>query len=1084
MKRSYTLLGTSLLLAIILQVFCYGQRTSANISGVVTDPSGAVIPGAHATIIDANTGTTTGAQANDQGVYVISNLQPGAYSLRVEAPGFQGVEQKGIVIQVGQFMTVNVAMKMGTEIQQVVVTTQPALVGTNSQTVSYAITPQLTGQLPLNGRNVLQLLALAPDASAHNPAADNYSNEMATRPETAGSGFVTASGEARENSTTYYLDGGLDEDTYTDVANVFPNPDAVEEFTVDTNSYNAKFGGRGGAVVNAVTRGGTNNIHGSLFEYLRNGYVNASNYFATSPDTLKRNQFGFSVGGPVLKDKLFWFGSWQRTTFRYGSDSNIAFGPTAAELDGDWSGSVTPGTQLTNPLTGQAFPGNRVPVSDYAPVSLKLLTLVPKGDPVTGQFNYLMKQLQNDDQYVARVDYHLGDRATISASYLWDQFAQPNLADPRDIVTGGANETWTSQHAALNIAYRFSNNLLTTVSATLSRAVLQYAGSSQFAGLAQLGANYPVWDPKGVYEVGFDISGWFSAQWLGAQNATRNQEDLVNNWTWTHGGHTLDFGGELPFYQSVLYQAYSSSGYQGWWCANSGSASLDFMLGTNCYFEQYAPSYVAPRGVAPGLYANDSWRVNHRVTLNLGARWEPWLPWPDASAGKIGGQINLAAYAAGIHSSRYPNLPPGFLVRGDPGVPSGLASPDWKLIDPRVGVAWDVFGDGKTSIRSGFGIYHDQPFGRMYNEMTSTEPFTEGAVIEQANVSAYDPYAAPPYNGVIPPLQNPPSSNTLFILPLTNAVGFDPNFKPPVTMQWNLTVEHQLPAGVLLRAGYEGARSYHMYDSRDLNAATNFVRPMTAGGFGGTVIVDESKGISSYNALAISVEKRMTHNLSFLGGYRWAKCLDIAGSVASFAFNEFTDAKDPNVDYGRCDSDLAQQYKLAGVWQTPAVNSLGFAGRQLLGGWLVSGILSSYDGFPFSVIAVGDANEDGTVDDRANLVGNPNLGSGRSHSQQLAEWFNTAAFQTPIDADGSSGRNILRGPGFFNLDMALVKTFSMPFKIVSDTQKIEFRTEAFNLPNHPNFENPDNAMGDGLLFGTIHSAASPRVLQFALKYTF
>ena len=738
--------------------------------------------------------------------------------------------------------------------------------------MSYAITPQLTEQLPLNGRNVLQLLALAPDASAHNPSADNYSNELATRPETADSGFVTASGEARENSTTYYLDGGLDEDTYTDVANVFPNPDAVEEFTIDTNSYNAKFGGRGGAVVNAVTRGGTNAIHGTLFEYLRNGYVNASNYFATAPDTLKRNQFGFSAGGPILRDKLFWFGSYQRTTFRYGSDSNIAFGPTAAEMNGDWSGSVTPGTQLTNPLTGQAFPGNQIPVADYNPISLKVLTLVPQGDPVTGQFNYLVKQLQNDNQYVARADYHIGDRATVSASYLWDQFTQPNLADPHDIATGGANETWTSQHPALNLAYRFSNNLLTTVSATLSRVLLQYTGSSQFPGLAQLGANYPVWDPAGVHEVGLDISGWFSAYWLGAQNVTRNQEDLVNNWTWTHGGHTLDFGGEMPFYQSVLYQAYVSSGYQGWWCANSGSASLDFMLGANCFYEQYAPSYVAPRGNAPGLYGNDSWRMNHRLTLNLGVRWEPWLPWPDASAGKIGGQINLADFAAGVHSNRYPNLPPGFLVRGDPGVPSGLAQSDWKLIDPRVGLAWDVQGDGKTSVRAGFGIYHDQPFGRMYNEMTSTEPFTEGTVIEQSNVSAYDPYSAPPYNGVIPLLQNPPASDTTFILPLTNAVGFDPNFKAPATMQWNLTVEHQLPYGVLLRTGYEAARSYHMYDSRDVNSATNFVRPMTAGGYGGTVIMDESRGSSSYNALAISAEKRMTHNLSFLGGYRWAKC--------------------------------------------------------------------------------------------------------------------------------------------------------------------------------------------------------------------
>ena len=1084
MKKTNPFLWVGVLFVLILQLPCHGQRTAANISGVVTDPAGAMIPGAKTTASNLGTGTVTNAQTNDQGFYVVPNLQPGTYRLRVEAPGFQTIEQAGIVIQVGQSMTVNLTMSVGNQTQQVVVTDQPALIDSSSQTVSYAITSKLTEQLPLNGRNVLQLLALAPDASAHNPSANNYSNELATRPETSESGFVTASGEARENSTTYYLDGGLNEDTYTDVANVFPNPDAIEEFTIDTNSYNSKFGGRGGAVVNAVTRSGTNSLHGTLFEYLRNGSVNASNYFATSPDTLKRNQFGFSLGGPARKDRLFWFGSWQRTTFRYGSNANVAFGPTTAELNGDWSGSVPQGVQLTNPLTGNNFPGNQVPVSSYDPVSLKLLKLVPSADPITGQFNYLLKQRQDDNQYVARSDYHIGDRASVSASYLWDQFTQPNLADPHDIVTGGADETWTSQHPALNFVYRFGNNLLTTVSATLSRTVLNYAGSTKFPGLAQLGANYPVWDPKGVQEVGFYISGWFSAQWLGAQNVTRNQEDLVNNWTWTRGNHTVDFGGEFPFYQSVLYQAYSSSGYEGWWCANSGSASLDFMLGANCYFEQYAPSYVAPRGIAPGLYVNDSWRTGHRLTLNLGARWEPWLLWPDASSGKIGGQINLANFASGVHSTRYPNLPAGFMVRGDPGVASGVVHPGWNLLDPRIGVAWDVFGNSSTSVRAGFGIYHDQPFGRMYNEMMSTEPFTEGTVNEQSNVSAYDPYSSPPYNGVIPPLQSPPPSNAVFALPLSNAVGFDPNFKPPVTMQWNLTIERQMPHGVMVRTGYERARSYHMFDSRDVNAATNFARPMTAGGYGGTVIVNESRGSSSYNAFVLSAERRVTGNLSFLGGYRWAKCLDIAGSVASFAFNEFTDAKHPAVDHGRCDSDLSQQYKLAAVWQTPELHVLGFVGHQLLGGWQFSGIMSRYDGFPFSVIASGDANEDGTVNDRANLIGNPSLPGGRSHSQELAEWFNTSAFQTPDDADGSTGRNFLRGPGFFNLDMGLVKSFSLPFKAPSDTQKVEFRTEAFNFLNHPNFDGPDNGMGDGLLFGTIHGANSPRLLQFALKYQF
>jgi hypothetical protein len=977
-------------------------------------------------------------------------------------------------------------MQIGAEGQQLVVTGASPIVDVNTQTVSFAITPEFTDEIPLNGRNITQLLALAPDTSEHNPSSNNYSNQGATRPETGAAGFVTSSGEARENSTTFYLDGGLDEDTYTDVANVFPNPDAVEEFTVDTNSYNAKFGGRGGAVVNAVTRGGTNSIHGSAFEYVRNGDFDADSFFSQTQDTLKRNQFGFSVGGPLKKDKTFWFGSFQRTTNRYGTTSNVAFGPTEAELNGNWSSSLAAlgtGGKLTNPLTGATFTGGQVSTSLYNPISLKVLALVPTGDPITGQFNYLSQTLQNDNQYVARADHHLNDKTTISATYLWDQDTQPNVADPKDIVTGGMNDVWTSQHAALNVVYRFNNNLLTTVGGTLSRVLLEATGATQFQNLADLGANYPVWDPKGVSEVGFDIGGWFQAYWIGAQNVTRNQEDFTNNWTYVKGRHTVDFGAEIPFSQSVLYQAYVSSGYEGWWCANSGSAPLDFMLGANCFYEQYAPSYVAPRGVGVGVYANDAWRITSRLTLNIGARWEPWTPWADASSSKIGGQINLVDYANGVHSTRYPGLPAGFLVRGDPGVPSGLSPSDMKIIDPRVGLAWDVFGDGRTSLRAGFGIYHDQPFGRMYNEMTSTEPFTEGDTITDPTVSAYNPYSASPYNGTVPVLQNPPPSNTVFALPLTMAIGFSPSFKPPSTMQWDLTLERQLPWGVLLRTGYEASESYHMFDSRDVNAAANGVRPMAANGFGGNVILDESTATSSYNALSVTAEKRMTGGLSFLGGYRWAKCMDLAGSGASFAFNEFTDAKNPGKDRGVCNSSLAQQFKMAGVWRVPTIHGFGFVGRQVLGGWMTSGVLTRHDGFPFSVLAVGDANQDGTVNDRANLIGNPKLPAGRSQKEKLNEWFNTAAFATPVNSDGNTGRNFLSGLSFVNLDAALVKTIAIPFGPFRETQKVDFRTEAFNLLNHPNFESPDGSMADAT-FGSIHAAESPRIMQFALKYIF
>jgi hypothetical protein len=1088
MRTSYRLRRYSWTISVLAAVsfalpphLLWSQRTSSVITGVITDSSNAVVTNAKVAVTETSTGVSTAAETNSQGRYMISNLPPGSYLLDVTATGFQNYEQAGIVLQAGQPATVDIGLSVGSASQQITVNGAPPLVNTQNATVSYAITPAFTEEIPLNGRNVLQLLSVAPDTSGH--VGTNYSNEIATRPETNDAGFVTASGESRENSTTYYLDGGLNEDTYTDVANVFPNPDAVQEFTADTNVYSAKFGGRGGGIVNVVTKGGTNKPHGTAYEYLRNGAMDAANYFSTSPDSLKRNQFGFSLGGPIRKGKTFLFGAFQRTTNRYGTTSGIAFGPTAAELAGDWSAINAP---LSNPLTGAAFAKNQISPSLYNPISLKVLALVPEGDPVTGQFNYLSRQLQNDNQYVVRGDQYLGGKAVISASYLWDKQDDPNLADPKNVVTGGPNQQWLSQHAALNISYTLSPNLITTVGGSFSRVLNRYTGSTLFPSLADLGANYPVWDPKGVDEVGFDIDGWFTAYWLGANNVTRTEDDITNNWTYTHGRHTLDFGGELALFQSVLYQAYVSSGYQGWWCGNSGYSPVDFMLGSNCFYEQYAPSYVAPRGKGPGLYANDTWRITPRLTANLGVRWEPWLPWPDAGVGKIGGQINMTALANNVHSTRYPNLPAGFLVRGDQGVPAGLVSSAWHLFSPRIGLAWDVDGDGKTSVRAGFGIYHDQPFGRMYNQMMSTLPFTEGAVITQSNISAYDPYSAPPYNGKIPQLESPPPSDSVFPLPLTNAVGFSPNFKPPTILQWNFTLEHQVGAGILLHMGYEASESYHMFDSRDVNAATANVRPFTAQGYGGTVILNESTVTSSYNAMVLSAEKRMTGGLSFLGGFRWAKCLDLAGSTASFSINEFTDAKNPSVDRGICNSDVATQFKMAAVWDIPTVGSLGFVGRHILNGWTTSGILSQHAGYPFSVNANGDRNEDGTVNDRADLVAvNPYLPGNRDHAAKLQEWFNTSAFANPaLGSDGNTSRNFLRGPRFVNFDFALVRSFSMPFGPFKEGQKLNFRAEAFNLLNHPNFDNPDAAIGDGPQFGRILSAESPRIMQVALKYSF
>ena len=1088
----------------------WAQRgTTGAISGAVTDPSGAVVPSAKVTATNTATGVASSVSTNATGFYSITNLEPGPYSLDVAVTGFETFEQTGIVLQVGGDLTVNASLKVGASTEKVTVTGQAPLVNTRDQTLSTAITPQFTEQLPLNGRNVLQLMALAPDTSMHQGTA--YANQSATRPEAA-SGFVTASGASRENSTSFYLNGGLNMDSYTQVSNVFPNPDAVQEFTYETNSTNAKFGGMGGGVVNAVTRGGTNQFHGSAFEYLRNGKLNGRNFFAANQDTLKRNQFGGSIGGPIQKDKTFAFFSFQRTTLRYGTTTNVAFGPTAAELNGDWSaitqqlyndepGATTYATNASTFITNSTvpFPNNQIPTSLYLPIALKILQFVPPATTSTGQIFYNSVTLDNDNQYVARVDRNFGEKWRISGALLRDTYSNPAVIDPTNALTAAANQDWPSTHGSLNFNYTFGPNLVTTLGATLSRVLIRYNGTHAFPTTLSLGANFPNFNPSGVNETG-GYFGWFGWGVDDHYYVTRNQYDMNNGWTYTRGNHMLEFGGEVTLSQSIDNQDFWGNGYTGNFCNYSGYSPVDYLLGQNCYYEQYDPFYDDARGKAPAMYINDVWRVHRGFTMNLGVRWEPWLAWPDNSAHEDGAVVNIADITAGVHSTRYPNLPPGLLAHGDPGIPNGLAKSRWAIFDPRVGLAWDVKGDGKTSIRVGAGMYHDQPFGRIYNEMLTSYPSISAYVLQDPTVPWFSPYNTTPYNGVLPDGAYP-SSSTVFPLPLSFAIGFSPQFKPPGTAQWNFTVERQLGHGFLLRTAYEGSESWHMYDSGDTNSAVYIPgtdalgaplstesnveqrRPYLSQGFGGSLIIDETTKTASFNALNISVEKRMTGNLSLLGGYRWSKCID-EDPVAGFYNEEFSDFRHKILDRGACTSDIASQLKMVVVYNLPSVKSWGFVGRNVIGGWTTSGILTWFDGLPYSVAGDVDSNLDGTINERADRIGSPNLGSGRAEAAKLNEWFNIAAFQNAATGtDGNSPRNFLRGPGFSNLDFSLIKSFPIHYGPLKENQKIDFRAEFFNLFNHPNFGLPTASIGSPQL-GEILTANSPRILQFALKYIF
>jgi hypothetical protein len=1059
----------------------FSQRSTAVISGTINDPSGAVIVGAIVTAVQVSTGTMVKTQSNENGFYQLGNLSPGAYSLRVENPGFEGYVQNGIVLQVDQSATVNVALRVGSQAESVTVTGEPPLVDTRSQTITTVITSELARELPLNGRNVLQLMSLAPDVS---PGGSRCFGQGASRPE-AKVTFISASG-ARSNETAFYLDGGINEDPYTEIANVFPNPDAIQEFSVQTNSYSAKFGGRGGGVVNAATRSGGNAFHGTAFEFLRNYDFNARNFFASTTDGLKRNQYGFSAGGPVQKNKTFFFISWQGTKVRSVPTQNVAVTPTTAERAGDFSAV---GTQLVDPMTHQPFPGNQIPVQRFDPIATKVLSTVPVGQPGTGLAFYPTYTRTDDNQWVGRIDRNFGEKFRIFGRYIYDRLEQPASIINNNILSVSDAAYWQSQNATVNATFVPRSDLAGYLTLTYNRVTHISLGPKGIPGWVDLGVN--VADEAataGASGPGFylNVGGYFSANWDPLYRVPRSEYDVANNWTLVKGNHTMEFGGEIIRERNVLEQVYLSQGSFSFSSQISGDNLVDFMLGQPSDFQQFSPIYESLYRTLPALYFNDVWKAKRRLTLNLGVRWEPWLMFKEQS--NQFSIFTIGAATAGIRSSRYPNLPPGVLVPGDRGVRDTAVPSYYHIFDPRIGLAWDVFGDGKTSVRAGFGIYHDMINVNSNNDTISAPPWALSVDIPFP-ASLDNPYAG----HVVPfPAFRPFPSNQTFAFPYFGN-EFDPTMAYPVIQQWNMTIERQLPKGFMARAAYEGMQSYHLFGGVEQNSAiyipgqstfenTQQRRPM--GQYFTSNSINTATGTANYNALTLSAEKRATQGLTLLAGFRWAKMLDeLNGGGTSLGQADYT-TSDPKFDRGLSSVDVNRQFIGSFVWQLPSMKSLGFFGRNVIGGWESTGIVTLRAGFPYSIFSGLDYSYSGNGSDRADLIGDPNLSGDRSKAAKLSEWFSTAAFTFNAPGTfGNSGRNILRRPGLASVDFALSKSFPLSFGHFSESQQLYFRAEAFNLFNRANFGRPDNTLTDPT-FGQVLSAGDPRILQLALKYSF
>jgi len=1152
------------------------------ILGRVTDPAGAAVPGATVTVTQEGTGFSRSATTDSEGLYNIPSLQPANYGFLVQAKGFSTYKEPAITLLADQSLTVNIGLKLGTNTETVVVSGNALQVDTSTDTLRQVIEQQRITELPLNGRNAAQLTLLVAGAvNAPNGGADQGATK--TFP-----GAVTYSANgARQDTISYQLDGGNYVDEYTNVNQPFPFPDALQEFSVQTSNYSAEYGENAGGVVNVITKSGTNEFHGDVFEFVRNPDFNAQNFFATptTHDQIKRNQFGATIGGPIIHDQTFFFAGYQRTTFRnlvLGSSHVVGQTDIANFLakggPGGTPGKLDPSvaTMLGIDPTAGAYLGSAAKFSLDGPI--------PAGSNPTEAFS--KPDVENFDSGMGRLDHSFTKNDKITLRYEFDRFTKAPVFNPLALITyTDATFNITAQNALIHETHVFSPALINDFRMSYSREV-SHRGPSNAVSLTAFETSPLPFQPTPAAIQGIGVQNGFNI----GDNPTgfffRNNFAYADDVSWERGKHDLRMGAAMEWSQVDLNNQFNQPGIinsctQDTYLGQPAGLPTyqNFLAGVLCdggpagngyALQQGAGEFKANRGKFPDLYFQDNFRVNTRLTLNLGLRYEPAIPWSDN--GDRWAQVNLTAMAAGTVSRVYPDAPPGVLfsaqngIPSDPGMPKNALNANWKGLAPRVGFAYDLFGDGKTSLRGGAGIFYDsRVMGMLSNRFVDEWPFSPQFILSTAGNSAptasstagsfSDPLcvqaatqAALNCNGAqaasYPKFPSPfPAPTTFAYNPPFNqiAVSYDPSgtYHVPTTYEWNLTIERQLPQGVLVRAAYVGSRSLHILETQDYNAGVPCTDPTSTVACNGkankgqanllvnkgsagkfltntfsTVQADITDINANYHSLQLSAEKRMSHGFTVLANYTYSKSLDdlpfgegVAGFDNGYSALPLNDPLRHSFDYGPSSFDHTHVFSGSYVWQTPSFRDRGSLFHHLLGDYEFGGIISAASGRPITVLEGTEISGTGIGNDRGTLIAGtaPYSSATCGTTTNCLSWLNPAAFQ-PLKVGGANnpaifgtfgniGKNFLRLPHTADWDISLAKNF-----LVAERWRIQLRAEYFNLLNHPNFAPESVSTGavngtdnigsfDKLTsnsFGTFRAgeAADPRIAQFAIKVFF
>jgi len=1083
------------------------QQITGNIRGTVMDPSGAVVQGASVTARQEETGLSRSTASDRNGSYVLLELPVGHYTLKVAAKGFQEYVQQGITLNVNETASVAPRLAVGSEKEQILVSADAELIEPTVTSMGKVVQQRELEDLPLNGRDFSQLGLLQPGVVPLTPGIAEAGGSLRN-----GQGYAV-NGQ-RPESNNFLIDGA---NNFNGVDGGFvlkPPVDAISEFRIITHNANAEFGNALGSTTNLITRSGTNQVHGALWEFLRNDAVDANNYFAQTQEPLKQNQFGATVGAPIKKDRAFVFGFYEGFRNRQG-ESALTTVPSVKQRSGDFSELCpegftagfcnNPGHQLFNVFANAPYPNNQVPQNQFNPVSQNLLSFFPLPNAGTNLLSTTQTLRDDSDQFGIKADHYLTSRDTLNFRYMFNQLSQLDPLSPGGASVPGfpVGEEQRAQNFVAQETHTFSPALIGVARLSYLRNKFLFGEREDHQAPSTLGFQYtpsldvaagpPFIQVNGYATVGDPITG--------PRNTYEDVFDYSAALSWVRGKHELKFGGGYQHQRINVLQGIATNGFFVFVPFPVTDAFASFLTGQPVVFLQGIGDFARGiRGNSANWYVQDTYKVTSRFTLNAGLRYE--LPEPYT---EIHNRMTL--FEPGKQSQVLPNAPAGLLYPGDQGVSAGLIATDKKAFAPRVGIAWQPSSNGNELITAAYGIFYEPYYTGQGGPLQS--PISAPPYLGTPQVSLPD--FADPFNG------NPPAAGT-FSTPLTN-LTLSPTLTLPYTQDWDLNLQHSFGADWLFEIGYVGTKGTHLPRFIEANPAV-FV-PGFANGqpisnssnadqrrlYSGCTLADspgscqfsstgEIAGIanSSYNAMEASMRKRFSHGLSFLLSYTWSKTIDdvssfnITGSAAKPVAGENDLAQNPfdlAAERGLSLFDARNRFVASYEWALPFWNHSRNWYERAFGGWHLNGIATLMSGTPFTVFDSNDVAAEGSAPEitgfssqRPNLVGNPNNGS-----RKVNAWLDASAFQR-LDPTanagqfGTEGRNVNIGPAYADWDFGALKNFS-----VSESKQFQFRAELFNVLNRTNFRLPDSDISSPT-FNHILSAQAPRQVQFALKFMY